>query len=137
MAARPPTNLEDLFSSPFRLSKIRRSPSSWQKARMTLAPDKFSLVDSSTSSSFACVFLYKGIQIHITAYTTIAKTSMDKANTPAASPSIINAQTSAPNTIKGERKNKRRNKLMPVCILSTSPVIRVRMVASPILSKSL
>ena len=35
------------------------------------------------------------------------------------------------------RRNRRKNKLIPVCSLSTSLVIRVSMVASPILSRSL
>ena len=45
--------------------------------------------------------------------------------------SIVKAMTMAPNTIKGERKNRRSTMLTPACTWFTSLVIRVIKVSAP------
>ena len=113
MAAIPPTNLRSSFKPSLRVLKILRSSSSKQNARTTLAPVRFSRVESKTLSSFSCVFLYKGIHANITAYTTIASATIAIANTPIEAGSIKYAVSIAPNTINGERKNKRKARFTP------------------------
>ena len=47
--------------------------------------------------------------------TTTDKSGIVTTNTSAALTSTVNAMTIAPNTIKGERRNRRRNRLTPDC----------------------
>ena len=82
---------------------------------MTLLPVRFSLVMPSTLSSAACTFLYSGILTSMMPNTTTDSSGMVTTNTSAAFTSIVNAMTIAPNTINGERKNRRRTRFTPFC----------------------
>ena len=94
--------------------KFLRSSSSLQKARTTRTPVKFSRAASTTLSDFSCAFLYSGVVMPMMSATATNSAGITAANTHADGGSIKNAAIIAPNTIKGERRNRRRNMFTPV-----------------------
>ena len=68
--------------------------------------------------------------------TMTASTGIATAKTSAALTSIVNAIIIAPNTINGERKNRRSTRLTPFCTWLMSLVIRVISVDVPMVSIS-
>ena len=70
------------------------------------------------------------------AKTTTRSTGMVTAKGRAARTSTVKAMIMAPKTTKGERRNSRRNMLMPFCTWFTSLVIRLIRVEVPMASIS-
>ena len=68
--------------------------------------------------------------------TMTASTGIATTKTSAALTSIVNAIIIAPNTINGERKNRRSTRLTPFCTWLMSLVIRVISVDVPMVSIS-
>ena len=124
-AEMPPTNFCDFVSSALRRLKPLISSSSLQKARTTLDPTSVSRVAAVTLSNLPCVLRYIGIVINIMPNTTANSTAIVTANTQPADTLITNAIIIAPNTIKGERINRRSHIFTPVCTWFTSLVILV------------
>ena len=90
----------------------------------------------STLSSCFCTFLYNGMLASRMAKTTIRSAGMVTAKGRAARKSTVKAMTMAPITTKGERRNRRRNILIPFCTWLTSLVIRLIRVEVPMESIS-
>ena len=68
--------------------------------------------------------------------TTTDSTGMTTTKIRAAFTSMVKAMAMAPNTMKGDLKKRRKNKLTPDCTWFASLVIRVINVAVPALSSS-
>ncbi len=130
-----PTNICIAASPSLRSLNWAVSSSSRWNARITRTPVKFSRVRSVTASSLPCTFLYSGIVARITPNTTSDSAGIAAAKIRAEDTSIVNAITIAPNTINGDRRNKRRAMLTPFWAWFISLVIRVISVDEPILSR--
>lgn len=76
---------------------------------------RFSLVAPSTLSSPACTFLNRGIVHIIMPNTTTESAGIVTTKINAAFTSMVKAITMAPNTIKGERRNRRSTIFTPLC----------------------
>ena len=110
-----PANFCKAVSRSFPSKKASFSLSSRLKARMTRTPVRFSLVIFKIVSSAPCTFLYIGFVTPMTVKTTRDKSGIVTTKMSAACTSMVNAMTMAPNTINGERRNRRSTMLMPFC----------------------
>ncbi len=117
-------------------SNLLFSSSSLWNARITLAPARFSLVMPSTLSRRSCTLRYIGMLTAITPNTTRDSNGIVTTKIIADLKSMVNAITIAPNTIKGERRNRRSTMLTPDWAWLMSLVSRVISVAVPALSIS-
>ena len=88
----------------------------------------------STLSSPACTFLYRGMVHIMMPNTTRASRGMATTKISALLTSMVNAMIMAPNTMMGERRNRRRTMFTPDCTWLMSLVMRVIMVEVPALS---
>ena len=101
---------------------------------MTRAPSRFSRVAPSTRSSAACTPRIMGMFTAMMPNTTAASAAMANTKISAHFTSMVKAMTIAPNTTKGERRNRRSVMFTPVCAWLTSLVRRVIIVETPISS---
>ena len=109
-----PTLLLKSVRNLFDFSKSLISSSSLQNALITLTPVRFSLVLPSTLSSALCTSLYLGIHQYMTPKITADSIIMVITNRIPISTSMVNAITTAPATIKGERRKSLSVRLTPV-----------------------
>ena len=132
---RPSVTFCSAVRDAFDAEKARFSSSSRPKARITRTPDRFSRVCSVSLSSTACMRLYMGEVRFISVNTMTDSRSIVNTNITDTRAFTAKAIIIAPNTIKGERRNRRRNRLSPFCTWFMSPVMRVISVSSPIASR--
>ena len=90
----------------------------------------------STASRPPCTFRYMGVVIIMMPNTTRDSSGIAATNTRAAFTSTVKAMIMAPNTIKGERKNRRSTMFTPFCTWLASLVILVISVEVPTVSIS-
>ena len=89
--------------------------SSLPNARITRTPFRFSRVAAVTLSKFFWVCLYLGFVIFMIPKTITNSTLIAATKISAKWAFRANTITIAPNTMKGDRRNRRRNILMPFC----------------------
>ena len=109
-----PTKVCSLVNCSFSALKWLISSSSLLNARITRTPVRFSLVIPSTRSSCDCTFLYSGMLESIMPNTTTDRSGIVITKIMAALKSIVNAIIIEPNTMNGERMNRRSTRFVPV-----------------------
>ena len=131
-----PTNFCISVRRSFFSRKCVCSCSSRQNARITRTPVRFSRVSPSTLSRAPCTRRYSGMVQIIMPNTTTESIGIATTKIIAAFTSTVNAIIIAPNTMNGERRNRRSTRFTPDCTWLISLVILVISVDVPRLSIS-
>ena len=94
-------------SKAFLFSNSASSSSSQVNARSTLTPFRFSLTFPVSESRERCALVCMGMEVSMTANTTMQSSTMTRAKMSADFVSMTNAAAIAPNTTNGERSSRR------------------------------
>ena len=120
----------------FFAEKSSSSFSCREKARTTRTPARFSRVAPLRSSSARCTFLLRGMVSAMISQMNAPMMSVTPRNTSPSFQSTSMEATSAPRTMKGERRNSLKKRFTPFSDWLTSAVMRVMSAGMPALSSS-